>query len=208
MGLYLAKQQDFKTVVRQDAKILFDAGFTHAEIAKSLDTVLKGGNCPKQGASNSNIILSVLGLTSAGSEIVTFEGKTFSSSTDYYVYGIPNGNKMVPNTGEAQEVMKILEMLGSGEQATISQGLDRQMKFMLDSKGVQPDDVHYCGISIYQMQLAVYSPFPPTLVSAMLPDLIREVHFFEGDVPYGIKPEWAVEIHRLVEKEGVEIRLI
>lgn len=39
----------------------------------------------------------------------------------------------------------------------------------------------------------------PTFVSDMLPDMISRLGFFEGNVFYGIDPEWAVEIHRLVE---------
>lgn len=42
----------------------------------------------------------------------------------------------------------------------------------------------------------------PTLVTEMMPDLIRELHFFEGDVPYGICPEWAIQLYEIVKRDG------
>ena len=39
----------------------------------------------------------------------------------------------------------------------------------------------------------------PTLVSDMLPAMIEQRGFFEGTVFYGIKPEWAIAVHRIVQ---------
>jgi hypothetical protein len=44
----------------------------------------------------------------------------------------------------------------------------------------------------------------PTFVSDMLPAMIEQLGFFEGQVFYGIQPEWAVAIHRLVEEHKPE----
>ncbi len=40
----------------------------------------------------------------------------------------------------------------------------------------------------------------PTFVSDMLPDMIEQLGFFEGSVFYGIKPEWAIAVHRIVQQ--------
>ena len=39
----------------------------------------------------------------------------------------------------------------------------------------------------------------PTYVSDMLPDMIERLGFFEGSVYYGIKPEWAIAVHKLFQ---------
>ncbi|MBI4019720.1 MAG: hypothetical protein HY367_00180 [Candidatus Aenigmarchaeota archaeon] len=39
----------------------------------------------------------------------------------------------------------------------------------------------------------------PTFVSDMLPAMIEQLGFFEGNVYYGIKPEWAVAVHNMVK---------
>lgn len=38
-----------------------------------------------------------------------------------------------------------------------------------------------------------------TIVSNMLPEMIEQLGFFEGTLYYGIQPEWAVAVHKLVE---------
>ena len=44
-----------------------------------------------------------------------------------------------------------------------------------------------------------------TIVTEMMPDLIRKLQFFEGDVPYGISPEWAIQVYKIIEREGANI---
>jgi hypothetical protein len=44
----------------------------------------------------------------------------------------------------------------------------------------------------------------PTFVSDMMPEMIEKLGFFEGQVFYGIQPEWAVAVHRLVEEHQPE----
>ena len=87
------------------------------------------------------------------------------------------------------------------------QGIKKKNDFMSEHVKDRMDEFDYNNPARSTLQVLAHCVHPPTLVSAMMPGLIREVHFFEGDVPYGIKPEWAIEIHRIVEKEGVEIRL-
>jgi hypothetical protein len=47
---------------------------------------------------------------------------------------------------------------------------------------------------------AVHPIDGPTFVSDMMPEMIAKTGFFEGDVFFGIDPNWAVAMHRLVEK--------
>ena len=49
------------------------------------------------------------------------------------------------------------------------------------------------------------SVYDPTMVTGMMPDLIRKLHFFEGNVPYGINPEWAIQVYEIVERNGANI---
>ncbi len=39
----------------------------------------------------------------------------------------------------------------------------------------------------------------PTFVSDMLPEMIEKIGFFEGNVFYGIKPEWVIAVHEMVK---------
>jgi hypothetical protein len=51
---------------------------------------------------------------------------------------------------------------------------------------------------------AFHPPDGPTIVSDMLPRMIEELGFFEGQVFYGIQPEWAIAMHRLIDKHQPE----
>ncbi len=43
----------------------------------------------------------------------------------------------------------------------------------------------------------------PTFVSDMLPEMIEKLGFFEGEVFYGIKPEWAIAVNQRVKDSNV-----
>src|SRR3989344_3223531 len=43
----------------------------------------------------------------------------------------------------------------------------------------------------------------PTFVSNMLPEMIERLEFFEGEVFYGIKPEWALAVHNRVKDSDI-----
>jgi len=45
----------------------------------------------------------------------------------------------------------------------------------------------------------------PTAVGDILPKTIREQCFFEGDVPYGLRPEWVIQVHNIVTEHGADI---
>lgn len=51
---------------------------------------------------------------------------------------------------------------------------------------------------------AYHPPDGPTFVSDMVPAMIERLAFFEGDVFYGIKPEWAVTVHKIVKQANLE----
>lgn len=148
MCYYLKEGQTFEEVVRQDAEVLRKAGVTHRQVGNALEKVLKSYNWHKEGRrfdfQRVNDTLSVSGVQYRGIEVCPYDNSLIASR-DFYVAGLPNGNK---------------------------EGNQHHEK---------------------------------TLVSEMIPDLIRKLHFFEGDVPYGIKPEWAVQVFEIVEKEGANI---
>jgi len=42
-----------------------------------------------------------------------------------------------------------------------------------------------------------------TLVSPLLPDLIRRHGFFGGRMKYGLRPEWVIDVHHKVQEKGI-----
>jgi hypothetical protein len=172
MGIYLRKGETFEEVVKQDSEVLEKAGVTHKQVGDALEKVLKCYDWSylynpinhktfqeslkyareiRERKDRVNDTLSISGVAYMGIDTCPFD-ENIGSGQDYFVYGIPNGNK----AGRAEEKEAL-------------------------------------------------SPDRPTMVSAMMPTLIRKLHFFEGTVPYGIKPEWAMQIYRIVEKEGANI---
>ncbi len=145
MGQYLKEGQTFEEVVGRDAEVLRKAGVTHQQVGDALEKVLNSYNW-HSGKKNQRVndSLSINAVSYQETEICPYDG-SLTASRDFFVGGIPNGNK-VKN-----------------------------------------------------------SPEDPTLVTEMMPDLIRKLQFFEGDVPYGIRPEWAIQVYQIVEKEGANI---
>jgi len=145
MCYYLKEGQTFEDVVRQDAEVLRKAGVTHQQVGDALEKVLKSFNWHSGGRNQKvNDTLSVDAVAYRGFEICPYDN-SLTASIDFFVSGIPNGNKA----------------------------------------GRSADD--------------------PTMVTKMMPDLIRKLQFFEGDVPYGIRPEWAIQVYEIVEREGANI---
>jgi len=152
MGHYLKEGQTFESVIRQDAEILRKAGVTHQQVGDALEKVLKSFNWHKEHklkfsrdtTQRVNDTLSVNAVQYKGFEVCPYD-KSLTASIDFFVNGIPNGNKA----------------------------------------GRSADD--------------------PTMVTEMMPNLIRKLQFFEGDVPYGIRPEWAIQVYEIVESEGANI---
>ena len=145
MGHYLKEGQTFEDVVRQDAEVLKKAGVTHQQVGDALEKVLKSYNWHSGGRNQRvNDILSVDAVEYMGFEICPYD-KNLTASRDFFVSGVPNGNK----AGRSAE--------------------------------------------------------DPTMVTEMMPNLIRKLQFFEGNVPYGIRPEWAIQVYEIVEREGANI---
>jgi hypothetical protein len=147
MGHYLKEGQTFEEVVQKDTEVLKKAEITHQQVGDALEKVLKSFNwhsARDRGFQKVNDTLSVSAVRYRGFEICPYDNN-LTASRDFFISGIPNGNK---KGGSAEE---------------------------------------------------------PTTVTAMMPDLIRKLHFFEGDVSYGIKPEWAIQIYESVEKDGANI---
>ena len=149
MGIYLKPGERFDEVVKRDSEILHEAGLTHEQVADSLELVVKAYNPFKARKENAfsvqvNPSLTLLQRIYQGWEECPYD-ESLWAATDYFIAGIPNGNK----TGRASN--------------------------------------------------------QSTMVSAMLPELIRKLHFFEGEVPYGIKPQWAITIFQIVKKEGITL---
>lgn len=145
MGHYLKEGQVIEDVVRQDAEVLRKAGVSHQQVGDALEKVLKSYNWHSGGRNQRvNDTLSVDAVAYRGFEICPHDN-SLTASRDFFISGIPNGNK----TGRSAD--------------------------------------------------------NPTMVTEMMPDLIRKLQFFEGDVPYGIRPEWAIQVYEIVEREGANI---
>ena len=118
---YLKKGHPFDEVVKHDAEIIEKAGLTHKQIADSLEKVLSCFNWfvvdhwveKKKLIQPINSVLSVYGEMYLGKEYFPLD-ENITSSTDYFIHGIPNGNKAEHNPDEPTLVSEMLPEIIEG----------------------------------------------------------------------------------------------
>src|SRR3989338_825907 len=94
MGQYLKEGQTFEEVVERDAEVLQKAGVTHQQVGDALERVLKSYNWHSDKKNQKvNDSLSIDGVSYRGMDFCPYD-PSLTASRDFFVSGIPNGNKV------------------------------------------------------------------------------------------------------------------
>ncbi|MCX6769330.1 MAG: hypothetical protein NT051_01475 [Candidatus Micrarchaeota archaeon] len=160
----LAAGEKFKDVVREDMKVLKNAGITSKEAADLIERAINAS----QRKNNRGRVNDHLFITPMLSNTIVFShGKEIYKTYAYYCFSrMPCGYKL----GPGKEAGHSTDSMFSEEQlASLQNSRENSTKI-------------------------------PTFMS----EIIAKYNFLGGNVKYGLKPEWIIDLAKLIEKEGIK----
>lgn len=192
MSQYLAEEEKIEDVIKKDKEILKNAGVTFEQIADALDQIFKCFNFKKEEQRTEEINK---WYDSFGGdwEKIEKEVEKKPEMRNYEKIGLNN----YP-TG-FQKIAKTLSIYCKRYKGWEECQLCQKGKVDWPGEGATSVDFYIRGLP--NGNKIGRAKEEPTLVSGLIPHLIKTHHFFEGTVAYGIKPEWAIKLLEIVEKE-------